>query len=173
MARIALVSPEDEPADLRPTFDQLRTTRGRVPGMYRTLAHHPAILHAHRAYFHAALDTGLLDRKFKEKIAFRVATLRGSDYSSASHRSYALRHGVSEAEIEIIRNGDYSTLAAPDRIALAFADELVIGRGVVRDETFDELASRFTPAEIVEIVALIGIMQLASDFGMVFELAPD
>ena len=173
MARIALVSPENEPASLRPTFDQLRATRGRVPGMYRTLAHHPAILDAHRAYFHAALDSGLLDRRFKEKVAFRVAVVRGYQYSSPSHRSYALRNGVSEAEIKLIEKGDYKALSAVDRFALSFADEFVTARGLVRDETFDKLASCFKPAEIVEIIALIGIMQLASDFGLVFRLEPE
>ena len=82
MPRIAMVEPDNEPAELKPVFDQLRATRGRVPGMYRTLAHRPDILAAHRAYFHAALDAGVLPRPFKEKIAWRTARLRGSAYSS-------------------------------------------------------------------------------------------
>ena len=100
MPRLPFIEIDDEPPELRPVFDQLRKTRGRVPGMYRLLAHQPDVLAAHRAYFNAALDTGLLPRGIKEKIAYKVARLRGSSYSSASHRRYALDHGVSEAEIE-------------------------------------------------------------------------
>jgi AhpD family alkylhydroperoxidase len=173
MARLPFIDPTDEPEELRPVFDQLRETRGRVPGMYRILAHQPAVLEAHRAYFNAALDTGLLPRGYKEKIAFRVAHLRGSAYSSASHRRYALNYGVSEADIAAIERGEFEALPPGERAALIFADEMVVQRGKISDASFDALEKHFPTAEIVEIVALIGIMELASSFGAVFGLGPD
>ncbi len=173
MARLPFISPEAEPDELRPVFDQLRRTRGRVPGMYRLLAHQPAVLAAHRAYFHAALDAGVLPRKFKEKIAFKVARLRGSAYSSASHRRYALDHGVSAGEIEAIDRSDYSALAPAESAALGFAEEMVSSGGAVSDAAFARLGDHFATAEIVEIVALVDIMELASTFAAAFGLEPD
>jgi len=173
MARIPPLEPDNEPAELKPVFDQLRATRGSVPGMYRTLAHQPAILAAHRAYFHAALDAGILPRPFKEKIAWRVARLRGSEYSSASHRRYALKHGVAEAELAAIDRGDYAALPPREAAALRFAEAMVRGQGSVDDAVFAALQRHFTPPEIVEIAALAGIMELASTLGAVFGLAPD
>lgn len=173
MARISPLAPADEPAELKPVFDQLRATRGSVPGMYRTLAHQPAILAAHRAYFHAALDTGVLPRPFKEKIAWRVARLRGSEYSSASHRRYALKHGVAETELAAIDCGDYAALPSREAAALRLAEAMVKGRGAVDDAIFAALSQHFNSAEIVEVAALVGIMELASTLGAVFELAPD
>lgn len=173
MPRIPLLEPENEPAELKPVFDQLRATRGRVPGMYRTLAHQPAILAAHRAYFHAALDAGVLPRSFKEKIAWRVARLRGSEYSSASHRRYALKHGVAENELAAIDRGDYAALASREAAALRFAEAMVKGQGTVDDAIYAALPVHFSPAEIVEIAALVGIMELASTLGAVFDLSPD
>ncbi|MDH3242010.1 MAG: carboxymuconolactone decarboxylase family protein [Alphaproteobacteria bacterium] len=173
MARLPFIEPDGEPEALKPVFDQLRETRGRVPGMYRLLAHQPGVLAAHRAYFSAALDTGLLPRAFKEKIAYRVARLRGSVYSSASHREYALQHGVPEEVIDAVDRGDYSGLDAADAAALQFADEMVAARGTVSDTRFESLKVHFTTPQIVEIIALVGIMELASTFGAVFGLEPD
>ncbi|MEQ8193643.1 MAG: carboxymuconolactone decarboxylase family protein [Rhodospirillales bacterium] len=173
MPRIPYVEPVDEPEELRPVFEQLRQTRGQVPGMYRLLAHQPAVLAAHRAYFHAALDEGVLPRKFKEKIAFKSARLCGSVYSSASHRRYAIKHGVSEAEIEAIDRSDYSGLEPRERAALEFAESMIETGGAVPDDLCRTLKSFFNDAEFVEIVALIGIMQLASVFGAVFDLKAD
>lgn len=173
MARIPPLESDNEPAELKPVFDQLRATRGRVPGMYRTLAYQPAILAAHRAYFHAALDAGVLPRPFKEKIAWRVARLRGSEYSSASHRRYALKHGVAETELAAIDDGDYALLPPREAAALRFAEAMVKGQGTVDDGIYAALPQYFNPAEIVEIAALVGIMELASTLGAVFELAPD
>ena len=173
MPRIPPVAPANEPAELKPVFDQLRATRGSVPGMYRTLAHQPAILAAHRAYFHAALDAGVLPRPFKEKIAWRVARLRGSEYSSASHRRYALKHGVAETELAAIDRGDYTALPPRESAALNFAETMVKGQGIVDDAIYAVMSQHFNPAQIVEIAALVGIMELASSLGAVFELAPD
>jgi AhpD family alkylhydroperoxidase len=173
MSRLAMVEPQNEPSELKAVFDQLRATRGRVPGMYRTLAYQPGVLAAHRAYFHAALDTGVLPRPFKEKIAFKVARLRQTPYCTGSHQGYALKHGVSPAELEAIDRGDYAALSAGERAALRFAEAMVAERGRVSDTAFMDLNAHFAGNEIVEIVALIGIMELACSFAQVFGLAPD
>lgn len=173
MARIPLIEPVAEPAELRPVFDQLRQTRGRVPGMYRTLAHQPAILAAHRAYFHAALDAGVLPRAFKEKIAYKVARMRGSAYSTGSHRSYALKHGVGEDEIAAIARSDYAALPPREQAALAVAEAMVRSNGAITDPLFEELRTHFSAAEAVEIIALVGIMDLACTLSAAFELKPD
>lgn len=173
MTRITPVDAAGEPEELRAVFDELRRTRGRVPGMYRTLAHRAEILEAHRAYFRAVLDRGVLPRAFKEQIAFKVASDLGSAYSAASHRRYAIDHGVSEGVLDQIARSDYSGIGAADRVALEFADEAVRTRGAVSDATFDALAGAFTEAEVVELSALVGIMELASTLGAVFGLSPD
>jgi len=168
-----MVAPENEPAELKEVFDQLRRTRGRVPGMYRILAQQPAVLAAHRAYFHAALDAGVLPRPFKERIAFKVARLRGSAYSTGSHRSYALKHGVSAEELAAIDRSDYSGLDGKQAAALEFADAMVRTQGAVDDRVMDRLKAHCTPAEIVEIASLVGVMELACTLGAVFGLEPD
>ena len=172
MSRIPLVEPDNEPADLKPVFDQLRATRGRVPGMYRALAHRPEILAAHRAYFHAALDAGVLPRPFKEKIAWKVARLCGSEYSSASHYRYALNHGVAADELAAIDRGDYGGLQPREAVALQFAGAVVRGEGSVAG-VHAAMEAHFSTSEIVEIAALAGIMQLASTLGAVFDLPPE
>lgn len=173
MPRIPMIEPDNEPAELQPVFDQLRATRGRVPGMYRTLAHRPEILAAHRAYFHAALDAGVLPRPFKEKISWRTARLCKSGYSSASHHRYALKHGVGGDELAAIDRGDYRGLAPREAAALRFVEAMVQGRGRVDAAVFSALQAHFNPAEIVEIAALVGIMELACSLGAVFELAAE
>ena len=172
MPRIPPLRPENEPPELRAVFDQLRETRGRVPTMYQTLAHQPEILAAHRAYFHAALDTGSLSRAFKEKVAFKVALQCGSEYSSASHRRYALGHGVSEEQLDAIARSDYGALAPAEQAALRFADEVIASRAM-SETTFQSLAEHFSHAEIVELAALVGIMELASTLGAIFALGAD
>lgn len=173
MPRVPLIEPFDEPQALRPVFDQLRQTRGRVPGMYRTLAHQPAVLAAHRAYFHAALDTGELPRGFKEKIAYKVARMRNSAYSTRSHHSYALKHGITEAELAAIDRSDYGALPPHERVALELAEAMVNSGGHVADEVFERMQPYYSPSQTVELVSLVGIMELACILSATFGLEPD
>ena len=173
MAHLPMVEPNDEPVELKAVFEQLRQTRGRVPGMYRTLAHQPAVLTAHRAYFHAALDTGVVPRAFKEQVAFKVARLRGTAYCTGSHRSYALKHGVSAEQLDAIDRGDYSGLDARGVAAMEFAEAMVGSRKGVADDVFTGLKKQFASNEIVELVSLVGIMELACSLAEVFGLDAD
>jgi AhpD family alkylhydroperoxidase len=173
MTRIPMVEPADEPVEIKPVFDQLRRTRGRVPGMYRTLAQQPAVLAAHRAYFHAALDTGVLPRPFKEKIAFKVARLRRSPYCTGSHRSYALNHGVSAAELDAIDRSDYRALDGSEAAALEFTEAMVQERGAVDASIVEKFGAHYSASEIVEIAALVAIMDLACTLASTFGLDPD
>ena len=173
MAYLPMVEPTDEPPELKAVFDQLRQTRGRVPGMYRTLAHQPAVLAAHRAYFHAVLDTGVLPRSLKEQVAFKVARLRGSAYCTDSHRSYARKHGVSAAQLDAVERGDYRGLDARGTVAMALAEAMVASRKGIPKPVFAGLKKNFSAGEIVELVSLIGIMELACSLAEVFGLDAD
>jgi AhpD family alkylhydroperoxidase len=173
MPQLPMVEANDEPPELKAVFDQLRQTRGRVPGMYRTLAHQPAVLAAHRAYFHAALDAGVLPRPFKEQVAFKVARLRGTAYCTGSHRSYALKHGVSAAQLDAVDRGDYSRLDARGAAAMALAEAMVGSPKGIPNALFADLKRNFGTGEIVELISLVGIMELACRLAEVFGLEAD
>jgi alkylhydroperoxidase family enzyme len=168
-----MVDAENEPDELKPVFDQLRRTRGRVPGMYRMLAQHPGVLTAHRAYFHAALDAGVMPRAFKERIVYKVVRLCGSAYSSGTHRGYALKHGATAEELDAIDRSEYSTLEPRLAAALELAEAIVKNRGKVSDTVVDKVKSFYSIKEFVEIAALIGLVEFACVLGTVFDLQPE
>jgi alkylhydroperoxidase family enzyme len=163
--------PEDaEPAELKAVFDQLRRTRGRVPGMYRTLAHHPGILAAHRGYFNAALDEGCLTRAFKERIVYKVVRECGSAYSTSTHRAYALKLGATEKELEAIDRSDYGALEPRLATAVEFAAAMVKSRGRVSDALVERMKSFYSAPELIEIAALVAVVELGCVLGAVFDL---
>jgi alkylhydroperoxidase family enzyme len=168
--RIPMVEPDNEPAELKPVFDQLRKTRGRVPGMYRTLAHHPGILAAHRGYFNAALDAGELTRAFKERIVCKVVQACGSAYSTSTHRAYALRLGATEQELDAIARSDYGKLEPRLAVAVEFAEAMVKGRGTVPDALVERMKSFYSIKEFIEISALVAVVELGCTLGAVFDL---
>ena len=170
MTRVPMLPEEAESPELKPVFDQLRRTRGRVPGMYRTLAHHPAILAAHRGYFNAALDEGHLTRAFKERIVFKVVRECGSEYSTSTHRAYALRLGATEKELEAIERSDYGSLEPRLAVAVEFAAAMVKGGGKVPDALFERMKTFYSTQEFIEIAAMVAVVELGCTLGAVFDL---
>ena len=173
MPRIPYVDPENEPAELRPG---IRPTPPNPRPRPRHVSPPRAPTRGARgapAYFHAALDEGVLPRAFKEKSRLRP---RGSAVPPIlPHRTGAMRSSMVSARANSMPsiNTDFSALEPREQAALAFAQSMVKSNGMVPDDLCDQLRTHVSDAEFVEIVALIGIMQLASTFGAVFDLQPD
>ncbi|HZD39839.1 MAG TPA: carboxymuconolactone decarboxylase family protein [Terriglobales bacterium] len=162
MPRIKPVVPGSASGEVAAVYEELKKSKWRVPVMYQVLAHHLPILKCHEAYFDAVMNKGLLDRKLKEKVAYKVARLNACAYSSASHRRYAIKCGASEEEMTQVDEMRIQAMAARDAAALRLAVALNESGHKVSKEIFQDLESHFSPAEIIELFAVVGLMAFAS-----------
>jgi len=162
MARVKPILPEEAGSDVAAVYEELRKSKWRVPAMYQVLAHHLPILKCHEAYFDAVMNKGLLDRKLKEKVAYKVARLNGCAYSTASHRRYAIKCGATESEMKSVDEMETSTMSTGEAAALRLAVAMNESGRNVSDEIFQELEAHYSPAKIVELLAVVGLMAFAS-----------
>jgi uncharacterized peroxidase-related enzyme len=162
MPRIAPVDPHEAPQEIAAIYEELKKTKWRIPMMYQILAHHPAILKSHENYFDAVMNRGLLDRKLKELIAYKVASLNGCAYSTASHRRYALKCGATEAELQAVESMAVRSMGEREAAALQLAEAMNESGLKVTEAVFKNAQSHFSPAEIIELLATVGLMVFAS-----------
>ena len=173
MSRIEPLEPERAPDEVRAVFTDLRKTKWRIPAMYRTLGRHPEILRAHEAYFDAVMNKGRLDRKLKEKVAYKVARLNECEYSTASHYRYALKCGASEAEMNAVDEMRASGMSPQEAAALELAVAMSESGRRVTDDLFEKLRRCFNDAEIIELMAVVGLMAFASRLADALGLDPE
>lgn len=162
MARITPLNPDAAPKDIADVFEELKKTKWRIPTMYRILAHNPGVLKAHESYFDTVMNTGTLDRKLKEKVAFKVAHLNGCEYSTASHYRYALKCGATEDEMTAVETMRIESMTAKEAAALELAVKMNSSGKLVTSDLFDKLQAEFSQSEIVELLATVGLMVFAS-----------
>jgi AhpD family alkylhydroperoxidase len=162
MLRIKPILPETASGEVAAVYEDLKKSKWRVPIMYQVLAHHLPILKCHEAYFDAVMNKGLLDRKLKEKVAYKVAQLNACAYSSASHRRYAVKCGASEEEMSRVDEMRTSAMAAGEAAALRLAVAMNESGRKVSNEAFQDLEAHFSPGEILELFAVVGLMAFAS-----------
>lgn len=129
------------------------------------LARHPALAKAFLTFNLHLLATSSLPKKTRELAVLRVAWRRRCVYEWAQHVLIGRRAGVTDEEIDEIRQG------APTLINKA-VDELETGSGL-SDETYRALAAEMDDRQLLDLVFTIGTYGLLAMAFNTFEVELD
>lgn len=146
---------------------------GRAPiALYRALANAPALLEAHSELAVALRHQAHTPRGLRELVILRVATLTGSRYEWAHHVPMARAAGVSDAQMEEIRDWRASSEFDPrERAVLAATDE--IHGCALTGEAFAGLREHFDDEQIAELIVLAAyyeaVARMIDGFGLAVE----
>ena len=123
--------------------------------LFRVLAHNPRILSRFRAG--RLLDAGALSARERELLILRVCHRCDCDYEWSVHvAGFADAAGLAEADLHAtLQPTAEAPLSSHERLMLAAADELVDARKLT-PATSAALRHSLVPAEIVELIALVG-----------------
>jgi alkylhydroperoxidase family enzyme len=97
-----------------------------------------------------------LSARHRELLILRVAWRTRSGYEWAQHSRMGAEAGLTRPQIDATREGPAAAVWTPlERTLLAAVDEIVDDHAV-GDTTWATLASRFDPAELFELLFLVG-----------------
>lgn len=171
MARTNAVTPDQVPADSKPTLDAFTKNIGFTPNMMTAFAQSPIAFNAW-----AGLLGGLsksLDVKTRDSIGLAVSEVNGCNYCLTVH-SFTAEHMAKLPADEIIlaRRG---RATEPKRdAAVQFARKVIETRGQVSDDDLTAVRDAgYTEANVIEIVALVAMYSLTNFFNNVFDPAKD
>lgn len=173
MERIAPLEPPYAPeiaqhlaAMMPPGIEPLR--------LFRTLAHNPRVLGKIRAG--SLLDRGSLDRCDRELAILRTCARCRSEYEWGVHVVvFARRYGIPEDKLAgtVLWDARHPGWFPREGAIVRLVDELHDTSGV-SPELWEELASHFEPAQIVELLVLVGFYHAIAFVtnGLAIELEP-
>jgi AhpD family alkylhydroperoxidase len=164
MSRIPLIEEAEHP-ELSPLISRIKAERGgRFLNLYRTLAHSPGICEGWLHLFTEIRQRARLDGLSRELAIMRVAVINGADYEFKAHQPFALREGMTQAQIDALTAWTVSDLYTPKmRAVLAYTDSMT--REIhVPDGVFAAVRAHFDERETVELTATIGGYNLVSRF---------
>jgi alkylhydroperoxidase family enzyme len=78
--RIPLVPREQADQETVAVYDSVLKERGKIPNMFRTVAHRPEILRTLVAHWRAVLRSGTVPLKLKELVIVRTSQINGCEY---------------------------------------------------------------------------------------------
>jgi alkylhydroperoxidase family enzyme len=165
LARIPYPDPADE--DVAPLMEQIRRDGkwgDRVPNVLQMVMHSPSAFRGWMEFFPAINRRSVLAARYRELTILRVAILNNSEYEFAAHIAPAKAAGLSDAEIELLRDTTVSEDLAPaDRAVLMYTDEMT-KTIKVSNSTFSLVRVHFNDREIVELTLTVGGYNLVSRF---------
>jgi len=154
MPRIDPIQIEDAPEASKAVLEQIKSSFGRVPNIFATLAHSPAALKALMGLFSALNEEGTLSGKAHEAIALRVGQKHGCKYCIAVHTAKAISVGADAEEAIGFRTGRSNEPKIQAVITLA--ETMVDNRGQLSDEDIQAAKDAgISNAELLETVAIV------------------
>lgn len=164
--------PRIEPIDLADvTDDELRTTLagaltldGRPLNIFGVLGHHPKLLKRFNLLGGFLLNKGVIPERERELVILRVGWNARAVYEFGQHTIIGKRCGLTDDEIAALTTSPHDHAWSPDDLALiALADDLA-ATDCVSDGTWLALTSRWSDAELVELLVVAGFYRLVSGF---------
>jgi len=155
MPHIPLKNTESVSGSHKALFDQIDSTFGVIPNLFKAIGNSEAALESMWTSF-GALGKGELDAKLGEQIAVLVADINRCEYCLAAHTALGQKAGASVAEMADAQAGksdDDKTQAALD-----FSAKVVRERAGVSAADINALKQAgFSDANVAEIIAHIAL----------------
>lgn len=161
MARIAYPDPRS-PA-IAPLVERIERERGKLLNLYGMLLHSPPVAEGWLALFTAIRQQCSLAGRDRELVILRIAVINGADYEFRAHVPFALKEGITQAQIDALREERLEVFGPRERDVLAYCDAMT--RGVrVSDAVFQAVRPHFDERELVELTATVAGYNMVSRF---------
>jgi len=163
-----LTKPRIDPLPLEEADPETRETlesmlRGGSPSrIFATLAHHPKLLKRWMVFGNHVLNKSSLPARERELVILRIGWLCRSSYEFSAHVPIGRRAGLTEQDIERIKQGPTAPgLDAFDAVLLRAVDELQ-DDAFVSDSTWQALSERFDTQQRMDLLFAVGQYRMVS-----------
>jgi 4-carboxymuconolactone decarboxylase len=136
---------------------------GEPLAIFRTLARHPRLLKRFNLLGGLFLAKGELPARERELVILRTAWRTQAEYEWAQHARIGAAVGLTEAEIDAVRNLEADTWSDEDVQLMHFTDELLDSCDV-SNEAWDTQRERWSDAQLIELLCLIGFYRMVAGF---------
>ncbi len=164
--RVAPLDPSDfsaETTELMARFGGEKSPGGgRILNIFRTLAHHPALLKRWTVFGNHVLFKSTLPARDREILILRIGWLCRAEYEWGQHVVIGKREGLVDEDIEHIRVGPTADGLDPFEAELLRAADELHGDAMISDPTWQALSQRYSTEQMLDLVFTVGQYNLVS-----------
>ena len=163
MTRIPLIDPASATGTAAEQLEATQKAMGAVPNMARAMVNSPSALQGYLG-LSGALGRGVLRAATRERLALAIAEANECAYCLSVH-TYTSTHAAKLDEEDILSAREGTATDAKEDAILTFALAVNGSRGDITDADFEAVrAAGVSDAEIVEVIAAVGLNSLTNFF---------
>ena len=163
-----LSQPRIQPLDVSTFNDEQKETfkfqidGGDVANIFRTLANHEKLAKRWMVFANHVLAKSTLPARDREILILRIGWLCQAEYEWGQHVVIGKRAGLTDEEIEAIKQGaDAGNWNEHDALLLRATDELKAD-AFISDETWSDLSETYSEEQMMDVVFAVGQYNLVS-----------
>lgn len=161
-SRVPLLEREQVPAEVAILYDQLLSTRGVVPNMFKALANVPPLVLGVAEFLKPLMADSALTGWYKELLATRVASLNQCEYCISAHRHLAAKRGATSEQIASLDTFETGPFSEKEKVGFRFAGLLHASGHAVNEAVHESIRMHFSTAEIVELTSVCAAFEFFS-----------
>jgi len=135
---------------------------GRIFNIFKVLAHHPKLVKRWTPFAGHILGKQTLPFRDRELLILRIGWLNQAEYEFAQHELIAKKGGVSDADIERIKEGPKAAGWSAHEAALMQAADDLHENSVVSEETWATLSKTYSTEQLMDAVFTVGQYNMVS-----------
>ena len=137
----------------------------------RTMANRPEVLKSFIPLYGAIVGPGSVERRIKSMMYLTASFANNCAFCIASNLPGARKSGMTEAEIEALKNGQDEGFSEAERTAIHYARELT--RTAQPGDAREQMFLHFTHEQIVEITLVIAMANFTNRFNNGLAILPE
>ncbi len=163
-ARLPVRKASDDPRLGELFAKGLNGPSGDPLNIFGVLGNHPDMLKRWLVFATHVLSKNSLSARDRELLILRTGWNCGSRYEWGQHVVIARDCGISDSEIEAVKNGaDSTSWSSHDRLLMCAADELHRHQ-TLSDHTWDALIGTYSTEQVLDVVATVGNYTMVAMF---------
>jgi len=171
MALISELKKEDIKDIVKEVYDKFERDTGKVPEWVRVMAHRPQILKEFVELFGAIMGKGEIEQVLKWKIAYTVSQTLRCPFCIDVSKKMMKKFGATDEIIENVEKME--ELSSDEKEMLDLIKDVTLDGHLDNPELFSRLKEKFTEAQIVEIISVMGLFNYINRFNNTLAILPE
>ena len=168
--RVTPLKPDEQTEEQQEVLGRV-ASGGNANNLFATVGRHPQLLKRWASFGNSLLRHGELAPRDREILVLRTARNCSADYPFGQHELATRRLGLSDEERAPIVGTEPA--ADPDDQMLIDAADDLHRDAKLSDATWKRLADRYTQAQLIELVFVVGQYHLVSFLANSLEIEPE
>jgi len=152
-------------------YETFEKETGKVPEWVKVMAHRPEILKEFVELFKAIMGKGTIEPLLKWKIAYVVSQTLKCPFCLDVSEKMLKKFGAEDDVIQKIKTGEISS--PEEKEILELVKDVTLDGHLDQPEIFEKLKEKFTPAQIIEIISVMGLFNYINRFNNTLAVLPE